>query len=186
MIPAVIVGLLWEDSIKHLFNEDSNLIQQTFGGALTFVGLMLIITSILLFFADKSKPTNKNVSLLSSLIIGLSQAIAILPGISRSGATISTSVLLGIDKEKSTKFSFLMVVPLILGKITKDILFEKIEFSSSDSLPILFGFISSFIVGIFACTLMIKIVKNSKLRYFAYYCILIAFTIILFDIYDPS
>ena len=171
MIPAAFVGLFWEDEIEALF-----------GGDLILVGAMLIVTALLLFFADKAKITDKKISFLNAIIIGVSQTIAILPGISRSGATISTSVLLGIDKEKSARFSFLMVVPLILGKISKDIFSADISFSSSESLPLLFGFISAFIIGIIACKWMIKIVKNSQLSYFAIYCALIGFSIITYNI----
>lgn len=170
MIPAALVGLIWEEEIEKLF-----------GGNLILVGSMLIITALLLYFADKAKPTTKNLSFLNSIIIGVSQAIAILPGISRSGATISTSVLLGIDKEKSARFSFLMVVPLIIGKISKDIFSGEIAFNSSDSLPLLFGFISAFIVGIIACKWMIQIVKNSNLKYFAFYCIILGSGVILYS-----
>jgi len=170
MIPAALVGLIWEEEIEKLF-----------GGNLILVGSMLIITALLLYFADKAKSTTKNLSFLNSIVIGVSQAIAILPGISRSGATISTSVLLGIDKEKSARFSFLMVVPLIIGKISKDIFSGEIAFNSSDSLPLLFGFISAFIVGIIACKWMIQIVKNSNLKYFAFYCIIVGSGVILYS-----
>ena len=170
MIPAALVGLIWEEEIEKLF-----------GGNLILVGSMLIITALLLYFADKAKSTTKNLSFLNSIIIGVSQAIAIIPGISRSGATISTSVLLGIDKEKSARFSFLMVVPLIIGKISKDIFSGEIAFNSSDSLPLLFGFISAFIVGIIACKWMIQIVKNSNLKYFAFYCIIVGSGVILYS-----
>ncbi|MBT6807909.1 MAG: undecaprenyl-diphosphate phosphatase [Flavobacteriales bacterium] len=170
MIPAALVGLIWEEEIEKLF-----------GGNLILVGSMLIITALLLYFADKAKSTTKNLSFLNSIIIGVSQAIAILPGISRSGATISTSVLLGIDKEKSARFSFLMVVPLIIGKISKDIFSGEIAFNSSDSLPLLFGFVSAFVVGIIACKWMIQIVKNSNLKYFAFYCIIVGSGVILYS-----
>jgi undecaprenyl-diphosphatase UppP len=114
MIPAAIVGVVFKDEIESLF-----------GGAIMLVGVMLILTGILLFLADRAKKTDRPVGFGHSIIVGISQAIAILPGISRSGATISTSVLLGIDREKAAKFSFLMVVPLIFGAIlfdTKDYL----------------------------------------------------------------
>lgn len=170
MMPAAVVGLFFEKEIESLF-----------GNNLTLVGGMLIITALLLFLADKAKSTNKNLSFTNSIIIGVSQAIAIIPGISRSGATISTAVLLGIDKEKSARFSFLMVVPLILGKITKDVISGDISISTSESLPLFFGFISAFIVGIIACKWMIKIVKNSELKYFALYCALVGSTIITYN-----
>ena len=173
MIPSVIVGVVWEKQIETLF-----------GGNLELVGAMLIITALLLYCADKAKSTDKNVSFVHSIIIGISQAIAIFPGISRSGATISTSVMLGVDKEKSARFSFLMVVPLILGKILKDILSGDISFTSTESLTLFFGFISAFFVGLFACKLMIKIVKKSKLKYFALYCIVVGGSIIYYSVYN--
>ena len=163
MIPAVVVGLLFEKQIEALFN-----------GKILFVFWALIATGFLLILADRAKATHKGVSYVDSLIIGISQAIAILPGISRSGATISTSVLLGIDREKAARFSFLMVVPLILGKIAKDILSGDIDFSSSRIYTLGLGFIAAFVTGIFACSLMINLVKKAQLRYFSYYCFTIA------------
>ena len=109
MIPAVVIGLLFEEQLEALF-----------GGNIAFVGAMLLVTAILLVFADRAKNTDKEVSYLNAIIIGVSQAIAMLPGISRSGATISTTVLLGVDRTKAARFSFLMVVPLIIGKIAND------------------------------------------------------------------
>ena len=171
MIPAAFVGLFWEDEIEALF-----------GGDLILVGCMLIVTALLLFLADKAKSTNKKISFFNAIIIGVSQAIAILPGISRSGATISTSVLLGVDKEKSARFSFLMIVPLILGKMVKDIVSGDIVFSSAESFPLLFGFVAAFIVGLFACKWMIQLVKNSNLKYFSFYCIIVGLSVIIFQL----
>ncbi|WP_272972695.1 undecaprenyl-diphosphate phosphatase [Croceibacter atlanticus] len=162
MIPAAVVGVLFDEEIEALFN-----------GNILFVGFMLIVTALLLWLADKAKDTNKNVSFPNALTIGISQAIAILPGISRSGATISTAVLLGIDKTKAARFSFLMVVPLILGKIAKDIMSGDITTTSSNNLVLIIGFISAFVAGLVACTWMIKLVKNSKLSYFAIYCLVV-------------
>ncbi len=162
MIPAALIGFFLESEIELLFSGD-----------LMIVGAMLIITGILLFLADKAKPSEKKISIKSSIIIGISQAIAIIPGISRSGATISTAVLLGIDKENAAKFSFLMVVPLIFGKVLKDLTSSKVIISDSEILPLIFGFIFAFVTGILACTWMIKLVKNSKLKYFSIYCFLI-------------
>ncbi len=159
MIPAAIVGLFFEDEIESLF-----------GGQIILVGTMLLLTGLLLFLADKAKKTDKKVSVLNSILIGISQAIAILPGISRSGATISTSVLLGVDREKAARFSFLMVVPLILGKMTKDILNGDLSTDSTNILPLVFGFSAAFITGLIACQWMIRLVKKSQLKYFAYYC----------------
>lgn len=159
MIPAVIVGLLFEEQLEAFF-----------GGKILLVGSMLLITALLLLLADKAKNTNKEVSFLSSVIIGISQAIAMLPGISRSGATISTSVLLGIDRTRAARFSFLMVVPLIFGKIGKDVLSGDLNFQSSEILPIIVGFVAAFISGLLACKWMIALVKKSKLSYFSIYC----------------
>jgi undecaprenyl-diphosphatase len=119
------------------------------------------------------------VGIKDAILVGISQAIAILPGISRSGATISTAVLLGIDKEKAARFSFLMVVPLIFGKMAKDILSGDIQYETTTFIPLLIGFIFAFITGLVACKWMIKLVKNSQLKYFAYYCFAIGSIIIL-------
>ena len=159
MIPAAIVGLFFEDEIESLF-----------GGQIVLVGSMLLLTGLLLFLADKAKKTDKKVTILNAILIGISQAIAILPGISRSGATISTSVLLGVDREKAARFSFLMVVPLILGKMAKDMLSGDLATESTNILPLIFGFIAAFITGLVACKWMIRLVKKSQLKYFAYYC----------------
>jgi undecaprenyl-diphosphatase len=159
MIPAAIAGLFFEEEIESLF-----------GGQILLVGSMLLLTGLLLFLADKAKKTDKKVSILNSILIGIAQAIAILPGISRSGATICTSVLLGVDREKAARFSFLMVVPLILGKMTKDILSGDLATESTNILPLIFGFIAAFITGLVACKWMIRLVKKSQLKYFAYYC----------------
>jgi len=162
MLPAVLVGLFFEKQIEALF-----------GGNTRFVGAMLLITAVLLYLADKARDTDAKVSYGKSFIIGISQAIAILPGISRSGATISASVLLGVDKSKAARFSFLMVVPLILGKMAKDIFSGQLSFQSEQIVAISAGFVAAFIAGLFACTWMIQLVRNSKLTYFAIYCLLV-------------
>ncbi|GAL73713.1 undecaprenyl-diphosphatase [Nonlabens ulvanivorans] len=159
MIPAVIVGLFFEEQLEALFN-----------GNIVLVGCMLIVTGLLLFLAGRAKNTGKNIGWKDALLIGVSQAIAMLPGISRSGATISTSVLLGNDRTKAARFSFLMVVPLIFGKIAKDIMSGDISMESSASMPLLIGFIAAFITGLIACTWMISLVRKAKLHYFSYYC----------------
>ena len=153
MLPAVIVGLFFEKELESFF-----------GGRILLVGSMLLLTAVLLLLADKAK---------NAVLIGISQAIAMLPGISRSGATISTSVLLGIDRTRAAKFSFLMVVPLIFGKIGKDLLSGDLNLQSSEILPILAGFITAFLAGLLACKWMISIVKNSKLSYFSIYCAIV-------------
>lgn len=164
MIPAALVGVLLEDFLESLFDKN-----------ILLVCTMLIVTGLLLFVADRAKSTGKKVGFVEAVIIGISQAIAILPGISRSGATISTSVLLGIDRDESAKFSFLMVVPLIFGKIAKDLLSGDLT-STQSITPVELGagFIAAFITGILACTWMIALVKKSELKYFSYWCFLVA------------
>jgi len=162
MIPAALIGLFFEKELEQLF-----------GGNIILVGFMLIITALLLYLAGKAKNTEKPVSYSNAFVIGISQAIAMLPGISRSGATISTSVLLGNDKSRAARFSFLMVVPLILGKIAKDIFSGDLSYESAQMKTLSIGFVAAFISGIIACTWMIKIVKKSKLSYFAIYCFIV-------------
>ena len=171
MIPAAFVGVVFNDQIEALFD-----------GRILFVGFMLLLTALLLFLADKAKTTDKGVGYKAAIIIGISQAIAILPGISRSGATISTSVLLGVDRSKAARFSFLMVVPLILGKMVKDLLSSDFTPSGQSFTPVAIGFIAAFITGLFACTWMIKIVKRSKLTYFAVYCAIVGIITIVWTL----
>lgn len=170
MLPAVFIGLFFEEELEVLF-----------GGNILFVGFMLLITALLLWLADKAKNTQKPVSFSNAFVIGVSQAIALLPGISRSGATISTSVLLGNDKSRAARFSFLMVVPLILGKICKDILSGDLGESTTEPSILISGFIAAFLAGIAACTWMIQIVKKSKLSYFAIYCFVVGLLAIGFS-----
>ena len=162
MLPAVFIGMLFEEKLESFF-----------GGNLLLVGFMLLITALLLLLADKAKNTTKNISYTNALLIGVSQAVAMLPGISRSGATISTSVLLGVDRTRAARFSFLMVVPLIFGKVAKDIMGGEINFVSSQIGIMSSGFIAAFIAGLFACNWMIALVKKSKLSYFAVYCAIV-------------
>jgi undecaprenyl-diphosphatase len=162
MLPAAVIGFTYESELAKLF-----------GGNIKLVGFMLILTALLLYLADKAKDTSKQISFKNALVIGFAQAIAMLPGISRSGATISTSVLLGNDKTKAARFSFLMVVPLIFGKIAKDILSGDLTYENSNFTFLSVGFFAAFIAGLFACTWMIRLVKNSKLSYFSIYCLVI-------------
>lgn len=173
MLPAVSIGLLFEEQLESFF-----------GGNIAFVGAMLIVTAVLLWFADRAKSTGKPVTFKNAFIIGISQAIAMLPGISRSGATISTSVLLGNDKSKAARFSFLMVVPLIFGKIAKDILSGDLASESANFSSLGLGFIAAFVSGLIACTWMISLVRKSKLRYFALYCIIVGIIAIAVGLYQ--
>ena len=167
MIPATAVGLLFEEHIEAFFD-----------GQIILVACMLALTGLLLLLADRAKDTNKPVDWIDAIIVGIAQAIAILPGISRSGATISTSVLLGIDRAKAARFSFLMVVPLILGKMAKDLLDG--DFGGVVDIPALsLGFAAAFFTGIAACVWMIRLVKKAELKWFAYYCFTVAAVVLV-------
>ena len=172
MIPAVVVGLFFEEQLE-----------ASFGGNILLVGCMLIVTAALLWMADKAKDTEKKVSFPNAFVIGISQAVAMIPGISRSGATISTSVLLGNDKSKAARFSFLMVIPLILGKIAKDILGGDLTTEGGNISVLVIGFLAAFIAGLVACTWMIKLVKKSKLSWFAIYCLIVGLIAIGVSLY---
>ena len=165
MIPVFIVGVFFEDQITSFF-----------GGNVILVGSMLLITGALLAFTYFQKNTTEDISYWKSFVIGLAQAVAIMPGISRSGATIATALLLKVDKAKAARFSFLMVLVPILGAAVlklKDY-FELssagVELSISSS-ALLAGFVAAFGFGYLACNWMIGLVKKGKLIYFAYYCI---------------
>ncbi len=172
MLPAVAIGLGFEEELESFF-----------GGKILLVGCMLLITAVLLLLADRAKNTNNNVSFANAATIGIAQAIAMLPGISRSGATISTSVLLGVDRTKAAKFSFLMVVPLILGKVAKDILGGDLNFQNAEIIPLSAGFFAAFISGLFACKWMIALVKKSKLSYFSLYCAIVGLIAIGYSLF---
>ena len=165
MIPVGIVGLLFKDKVEAFF-----------GDGLLVVGICLFVTALLLAFAFFAKPRKKeNITPLDAFIIGIAQAIAVLPGLSRSGSTIATGLLLGDQKEKLAQFSFLMVIPPILGEalldIVKVIQGEAIT-TSIPTLSLIIGFVTAFIFGCIACKRMINIVRKGKLIYFAIYCAL--------------
>jgi undecaprenyl-diphosphatase len=174
MIPVGVVGILFEEKLEVLFT-----------GNVLLVGSMLIFTGLLLTFTYFSKNTTKNISYMRALIIGIAQAVAILPGISRSGSTISTALILGVDKEKATRFSFIMVLLPIIGATLlklKDYLETPSLAGGISAYALIIGFLSAFISGLLACTWMIKIVKQGKLIYFAYYCFAIGFISIIISL----
>ena len=162
IVPAGLVGFLLSDQIEFLFS-----------GNMTLVGIMLIITGTLLFLTKILKTKNFKISSVHALIIGLSQAFAVIPGISRSGATICTSLFLGNNKSEAAKFSFLIVIPVIFGAILKDVLSGDIFDNEIKISILIIGFISSFLTGVLACKLMLKIVANNNLIYFSFYCFLL-------------
>ncbi len=163
MIPAALVGYFLKDTIE-----------QFFSGNILLVGCMLLLTAVLLLLAGRSTQTKKDINFIDAFIIGISQAVAILPGVSRSGATIATSVILGNDRSKTAMFSFLMVIPLIFGAMAKDILdAESIQFSNETLLSLGVGFVAAFVFGILACRLMIALVRKAQLWYFSIYCAIV-------------
>jgi len=170
MIPAGLAGYFFESEINYLFK-----------GNLILVGFMLILTSFILYLSDRFNNSNKKLNLKSSLIIGFTQALAILPGISRSGATIGTSIFLGLNRDLAAKFSFLMVVPVIFGSSLKIIFDNEIDFNNNIS-NYLVGFTSALISGYYACKWMIIFVKKNKLIYFSIYCFLIGIFSIIYSI----
>ena len=168
MIPIGIVGVFFKDAVEEVF-----------GSGLFVVGLMLLLTAALLTFSYYAKPRQKeNISMKDAFIIGLSQACAVMPGLSRSGSTIATGLLLGNKKEKLAQFSFFMVIPPIVGealldclKIAKD--GYETAMAGISPMAMLVGFLAAFVVGCLACKWMINIVKKGKLIYFAIYCAIV-------------
>ena len=168
MIPVALVGFLLKDKVEEVF-----------GSGLLIVGIMLLVTASLLAFSYFAKPRQKeNISPVHAFIIGIAQACAVMPGLSRSGSTIATGLLLGNKKEKLAQFSFLMVIPPILGEALLDVkdIFE-VGFSEAMSgispVAAIVGFLAAFISGCFACKWMINIVKRGKLVWFAVYCAIV-------------
>ncbi len=174
MIPIGIVGVFFKDEVEAIF-----------GSGLLVVGICLLVTAVLLAFAYFAKPRQKDdISMRDAFIIGLSQAVAVLPGLSRSGTTIATGLLLGNNKEKLAQFSFLMVIPPILGEAlleTIDLLSGSAEAVTSvvPASVLIVGFLAAFVSGCIACKFMIELVKRGKLIYFAIYCAIVgAFALI--------
>jgi undecaprenyl-diphosphatase len=172
MIPVGIVGVFLKDELKLLF--DGNVI---------LVGSMLLVTAALLAFTYYAKEWEKKITYKNAFVIGIAQALAVLPGISRSGATISTGLLLGNKRPEVAKFSFLMVLLPIIGENFLDITSGEMAASSIGTTPLLVGSVAAFITGLLACTWMLRIVKRGKLIWFAVYCAIIGITAIITQIF---
>ena len=178
MIPIFIVGVFFKDWVESLFSS------------LLVVGIALMVTACLLFFSDRSSARRSTdapaarggISYLQALIIGISQAFAVVPGLSRSGTTISTGLLCGVRREDVAQFSFLMVLVPILGEALLDLVGGDMAASSVGSGALLLGFISAFVSGVFACRVMISIVKKAKLKWFALYCLVVGALVVIFNI----
>ena len=180
MIPILIVGVFFKDYVEGLF------------GSIMVVGVALVITAFLLFFSDMaSKPGRKSIvapdntyrngiSYWQAAAVGLGQAFAVIPGLSRSGTTISTGLICGVKREVMAQFSFLMVLVPILGETFLEIAGGEFGASSVGALPLVLGFVSAFVSGLFACKVMIALVKKAKLSWFALYCLVAAACIFIF------
>lgn len=178
MVPAGLVGLLYKSELETFFD-----------GNVRLVGFMLIVTALLLFMTTKVKRKKGKINYLPAILIGIVQAVAILPGISRSGATISVALMMGVSRSRAARFSFLMVIPLILGATLLDVKdyveLQQAGMAATDSvapIALIAGFIAAFLSGLLACTWMIKLVKKSKLQYFAIYCLIAGIVAIAFSI----
>ena len=180
MIPVLIVGLFFKDYVESLF------------GSITVVGVALVMTAVLLFFSDMaSRPGRKSVvapentyrngiSYWQAFVVGLGQAVAVVPGLSRSGTTISTGLICGVKRDVMAQFSFLMVLVPILGETFLEIVGGEFGSSSVGALSLVLGFVSAFVSGLFACKVMIALVRKAKLSWFALYCLVAAVCIFIF------
>lgn len=179
MIPVFIVGIFFKDYVESLF------------GSIYVVGFALIVTAMLLFFSDyASRPGHKSIfpenkyrngiSYWQALAVGLGQAFAVTPGISRSGTTISTGLICGVRRDVMAQFSFLMVLVPILGETFLEVVGGEFGASSVGALSLALGFASAFLSGLFACKVMIALVKKAKLSWFALYCLLASACIFIF------
>ena len=176
LIPVALVGFLLKDQVDALFS-----------GELWQVGVGLCITAALLLFSDNAgkrfkvpvaKDTRNGISYWQAFVVGIAQAFAVVPGVSRSGSTIATGLLTGVKRENMAQFSFLMVLIPIVGEQLLDLLKAatgEASFGSGvGSLPLALGFVAAFLSGLFACKVMIAVVKKAKLTWFALYCLLVA------------
>ena len=175
MIPVAIVGFFFKDKVEEVF-----------GSGLLIVGIMLLVTAALLAFSYFAKPRQKeNISPVHAFVIGIAQACAVMPGLSRSGSTIATGLLLGNKKEKLAQFSFLMVIPPILGEALLDVK-DMFQVGVSEAMggispvSLLVGFLAAFITGCIACKWMVNLVKKGKLVWFAVYCAIVGIIAIVF------
>ncbi len=181
MIPILIVGVFFKDFVEGLF------------GSLFAVGCALIITAILLFFSDMvsgiqskearlpyPKEYRNGISYWQAFVAGVAQAVAVVPGLSRSGTTISTGLICGVKRDVMAQFSFLMVLVPILGESFLDLVHGEVESYSLGTLPLLLGFLAAFIAGLFACKVMVSLVKKAKLKWFALYCAVVAILLFIF------
>ncbi len=172
MLPVMVVGLFFKDSVEALF-----------GGGLVVVGFALLVTSLLLFLSGVIKPKEKGITFSNALLIGVAQSLAVVPGLSRSGSTISAGLMLGVKREDMARFSFLMVLVPILGEALLELASGDLSAQSSGIgvFVLSAGFVAAFLSGLFACKAMIALVKRTKLRGFALYCAVAGILAIVFS-----
>lgn len=172
MVPVFIVGMFLKDHVEALFGEGT-----------IVVGIALLVTSFLLYLSGVLKPKEKGITFRNALIIGVAQSVAVIPGLSRSGATISTGLLLGARREDIAKFSFLMVLVPILGEAFLELVSGGFASESTGIgvLPLAAGFLAAFTSGLFACKAMIALVKKTKLKGFALYCAILGVIAIIYS-----
>lgn len=181
LIPVFVVGMLFKDVVEDMFSS------------LLVVGIALIVTALLLFFSDmvskgrsaaaqEPDKYQNGISYWQAFVIGLGQAVAVIPGLSRSGTTISTGLLCGVKREAVAQFSFLMVLIPILGEAFLEIVGGEVGASTIGLLPLVVGFMAAFVSGIFACRVMIALVKRAKLKWFALYCAIVGVLVVVFTL----
>ncbi len=175
MVPVLIVGLFFKDQVEAAFNS------------MLVVGIALIVTALLLAFSDWMSGRRKEVteyrngiSFWQALVVGAGQAFAVIPGLSRSGTTISTGLLCGVKRQNMAQFSFLMVLVPILGEAFLDVVGGDFTASSTGVLPLLVGFAAAFVSGLFACKVMIALVRKAQLKWFGLYCLLVGLAVLIF------
>ena len=179
MIPVFVVGMFFKDSVEALFSS------------LAVVGVALLVTAVLLAFSDLAsdwyassgggaKQHRGGISFWQAFVVGLGQALAVIPGLSRSGTTIGTGLMCGVRRSSMAQFSFLMVLVPILGEAFLDIVGGDAASSSVGALPLVLGFVAAFLSGLFACKVMIALVKRAKLRWFALYCAVVGILVLIF------
>ena len=178
MIPVFIVGMLFKDKVESMFSS------------LLVVGLALVVTAMLLLFSDiyggkgriAEVKYRNGIGWWQAFVVGIGQALAVIPGLSRSGTTISTGLLCGVKRADVAQFSFLMVLIPILGEAFLDLVGGDVAASSVGTVPLVVGFLAAFVSGLFACKVMIALVKKAKLRWFALYCALVGLAVIIFTL----
>ncbi len=175
MVPVFVVGMFFKDKVEAAFSS------------MRVVGLSLLATAILLTLSDwlsgrvaaARKEARNGISFWQALVVGVGQACAVLPGLSRSGTTISTGLLCGVKREKMAQFSFLMVLVPILGETFLDLVGGEMSASTVGTLPLLIGFVAAFVSGLFACKVMIALVRKAQLKWFGLYCALVGLAVLI-------